>query len=410
VREPGSLPRGAPWWESSEEFTVAAKKGPFMPEAESESIGDPLEPQDSDGELGFDDEGAETLDIQPSERNLLTQPYDVSVRQLTSDVASGRIVLVDIPYQRQYVWDRKKASRLIESLLLNVPIPVCYFAESDEGTWEVVDGLQRTQSIVRFLNGEFRLSGLTVLPELNRKTFSQLPKRDQLRIEGRTIRFVVVTNESHPDIKFDVFERLNTGSVKLTAQELRNSIYRGRFNEELKSLAGDPALRAALGRDRDNRMQDEELVLRFLALRADLAGYKPSFSQFLNEFMRAHRSTSISDDERDLFRETLATVADVLGGDAFRALREGRASSNVNRALFDAVTLAYAFADRSSASMHAGAAREAHARLLNDAAFQLLISGATADRTKVHGRVKAYANALAAAGVPMALPSGLEGD
>ena len=89
----------------------------------------------------------------------MTQPYDYSVDQLVSHVEKGKILLMEVPYQREYVWDDSKASRLIESLLLNVPIPMCYFAENADGSWEVIDGLQRVHSIVRYLDGDFELPG-----------------------------------------------------------------------------------------------------------------------------------------------------------------------------------------------------------------------------------------------------------
>ena len=127
----------------------------------------------------------------------MTQPYDYSVDQLTLHVDKGKILLIEVPYQREYVWDDAKASRLMESLLLNVPIPVCYFAENEDGTWEVIDGLRRVpHSIVRFLNGAFSLRGLSVLTELNGNKFDELPSRDRRRIESRTLRFVVITEES----------------------------------------------------------------------------------------------------------------------------------------------------------------------------------------------------------------------
>ena len=231
-------------------------------------------------DLAEDEDAPEPLDLAAGERKLVTQPYDYSVDQLTSHVEKGKILLIDVPYQREYVWDDAKASRLVESLLLNVPIPVCYFAENEDASWEVIDGLQRLHSIVRFLKNSFPLRGLSVLTELNGRTFADLPSRDQRRIESRTVRFVLITEESHPDIKFDVFERLNTGAVKLTPQELRNCIYRGAFNDGLREIVNDVSFRGALGRAKDPRMRDEEMVLRFLALYSDLPGYKPPLTQF----------------------------------------------------------------------------------------------------------------------------------
>src|SRR5687768_11591208 len=148
---------------------------------------------------------SEPLDLQ-GDRRLVTQPYDYSIQQLVDEIGRGKIRL-DIEYQRKYVWDDGKASRLIESLLLNVPIPVCYFAEDDDFNFEVIDGLQRITSLRRFMQDEFPLNGVTVLSEIQGKTFSELAPRDQRRLANRTIRCVAITADSHPDIKFDVFER-----------------------------------------------------------------------------------------------------------------------------------------------------------------------------------------------------------
>ena len=107
---------------------------------------------------------AEPLDLSAADRKLVTQPYDLSVKGLSRDIESERIRLT-VEYQRKYVWDNGKASRLIESLLLNVPIPVCYFAEDESGAYEVIDGLQRLTTISRFLEDKFSLSGISVLTE-----------------------------------------------------------------------------------------------------------------------------------------------------------------------------------------------------------------------------------------------------
>jgi hypothetical protein len=355
--------------------------------------------EDSDAE-----EAPEVLDISASERKLVTQPYDYSIDQLTSHVEKGKILLIEVPYQREYVWDDSKASRLVESLLLNVPIPVCYFGENDDGTWEVIDGLQRVQSIVRFLKGEFSLRGLSVLAELNGKKFRELPARDQRRIESRTLRFVVITEESHPDIKFDVFERLNTGAVKLLPQELRNCIYRGTFNDKLHELARNERFRSAIGREKDSRMRDEELILRFLALYANFPGYKPPVTQFLNEYMRDNRHDSLPVEVEQTFLNTMQAVAEIFGGHAFRTLQDGKESSNLNRALFDAVSLSFAYVDRNAAKKRAESIIVEHRKLLEDSRFGVLIGRATADRTRMHGRVRMYTSMLRNLGIESSLP------
>jgi hypothetical protein len=350
------------------------------------------------------DEEPEQLDLSAEERRLVTQPYDLAIRQVVADVQSGKILLIEVPYQREYVWDDAKASRLIESLLLNVPIPVCYYAENEDATWDVIDGLQRTHSIVRFVEGDFKLRGLSVLSELNGRGFFELAGRDQRRIETRTIRCVVITEESHPDIKFDVFERLNTGAVKLTPQELRNCIYRGTFNDRLKEIAKHQEFRKALGRERDPRMRDEEMVLRFFALHDDLSGYKPPLSQYLNEYMRINRRSKAKQAAVKVFIDSMRTVHNVLGTTGFRMLRDGDVTQNVNRALFDAVSLSFAFANRKEVVARKKEVVSAHRQLLVDDEFAPLVGRATADRSRMHGRVRMYADSLQSAGVSVNLP------
>jgi len=363
---------------------------------------------DSDSELNGTDveeeEGFEPLDLVAGERKLVTQPYDYSVDQLAYHVHKKKILLIEVEYQREYVWDDAKASRLIESLLLNVPIPVCYFAENEDGSWEVIDGLQRVQSIARFLRNEFSLRALSVLSELNGRTFEELPARDRRRIESRTLRFVVITDESHPDIKFDVFERLNTGAVKLTPQELRNCIYRGKLNDALHRIATDNLFRSILGGGEDSRMRNEELALRFLALHTDLPGYKEPLTQFLNEYMRLNRDQEPDQAAISTFMDVIATVDQVYGATAFKTLKEGKTSRSINRALFDAVTQALAFADRKAVIRLGEEVRAAHVELLEDDRFLRFIARATADRVRMHGRVYSYADKLRQLGISVNLP------
>jgi hypothetical protein len=173
------------------------------------------------------------------DRKVITQPYDLVVESLSDQIKGGTIFLRplnDRPnFQRQYVWTDVLASKLIESILLNVPIPPCYLSQNDEFELDVIDGQQRLYSIYRFLDNQFALTPLEVLKEFGGKRFHELPTKTQRQLKTHTLRCVLITNESHPDIKFDVFERLNTNTVPLNAQELRNCVYRGALN----SMLGD---------------------------------------------------------------------------------------------------------------------------------------------------------------------------
>jgi hypothetical protein len=136
-------------------------------------------------------ERAPLVEIPPADRKLITHPYDFIVKSLKVQIDDTSLVLAD-KFQRRRVWDDAKASRLIESLTLNVPIPVCYFAELENGKYSVIDGQQRLTAIYRFLNNEYALRGLRVRPELNKKRFFELEGTDQRLINSRALRCIVI--------------------------------------------------------------------------------------------------------------------------------------------------------------------------------------------------------------------------
>lgn len=349
-------------------------------------------------------EQEEPLNLAVDDRKLVTQPYDLAVKGLSQDIESDRIKL-KIEYQRKYVWDSGKASRLIESLLLNIPIPVCYFAEDEDGAYEVIDGLQRLTTISRYLDNKFALTGLSVLKELNGKRFDQLEPREMRRLENRTIRCIVITEDSNPDIKFDVFERLNTGAAMLTAQELRNSVYRGPFNDSLKELAKEQGFTALMGGTANTRMDHEELILRFFSLVQGIETYKPPLRQFLNSYMRENRKAVPSEDQMALFRDCCATIVQVMGDTPFRGLNS---RNPVNKAMFDALMVTAAYADLAALRDSAPQVREVLQRLTDDEGFQTAIGRATADRRRMLYRLRFTEDRLRSVGVPVHLPDSLE--
>lgn len=321
---------------------------------------------------------------------------------------SEHLLLPEI--QREYVWDNGRASRLVESLLLNIPIPVLYFAETEDAKWEIFDGHQRVRSVVRYLGNEFRLNGLTVLSELKGKRFHQLPEREQRFLKNRMIRAVVISNDSHPNMKFEIFERLNTGAIILNAQELRNSLYRGSFNRLLHELTGDEDFRQGIGTERPRRrMADEEFILRFFALRAGLKDYRPPLKRFLNNYMRAHQNASDAklDELRKVFEVTTADVSTVLGSGAFRVCdKRGRPlEKQPNRALFDAQMLAFSWATTDDLEPLRPKILEAFAELYDDEGFLDAIRLATGDRVRTLTRIRRAVAALEDAGAEVDAPA-----
>ncbi|MBC7334361.1 MAG: DUF262 domain-containing protein, partial [Actinobacteria bacterium] len=196
------------------------------------------------------------------DRKISTRAWEPSINELYHRFLDGDLILQP-EFQRYYVWDDKKASRLVESALLKVPLPIIYLSEEDDGKLVVIDGQQRLISLFRFFAplsignqqiSQLRLTGLTVITELKRKTFSELPKDLQRHYKNYPLKVIVIEKESHPDVKFEIFERLNTGAVKLNDQELRNCIYRGRYNDLLKRLSQNKDFLFLLGfRETDKR-------------------------------------------------------------------------------------------------------------------------------------------------------------
>ena len=183
-----------------------------------------------DQEIEFEtplEEEVEAIDISAQTRTVYTDGADPEVSSLHGKAKRGKLV-VQPDFQRHFVWDSKKASRLIESALLSIPIPIIYISEEPDNKEYVIDGQQRLTSFFSFLDGkfpdggDFRLTGLNVFKELNGKKYDSLPEKLQDTIQYFKLRTVTFKRDSDPDLKFEIFERLNTGSVQLNDQELRN--------------------------------------------------------------------------------------------------------------------------------------------------------------------------------------------
>ena len=254
----------------------------------------------------------ERLEVDQDDRKIIWQPKDFTIREFVTMHTDGDLNLQP-EYQRNYVMNPKQASRLVESVLMDVPLPVIYLAEEKDNTFSVIDGQQRLTSFISFIRGtvhgtteSFYLRGLKVFPELNRKTFADLPLEQQKKIRATTLHSIVIKKESNEDIKFEIFERLNTGSIKLNEDEIRNTVYRGSFMQLLADL-GESKEFDKLVRKKNfkQRMIYRGMVLRFFALsEKSYLNYKPSIKQFCNKYLRDNRniSTEKQKELRELFK------------------------------------------------------------------------------------------------------------
>ena len=352
-------------------------------------------------------EEEQPIEIPPERRRVYADKSDRSIYELFRKFQRGDLIL-DPEFQRRYVWDNKKASLLIESVLLEVPIPVIYLAEEDNGKFTVIDGQQRLRSFFRFLNNEFKLRGLSVLSELNGKYFKDLDKEKQRKIEDTTLRVIEIRKESHSDVKFEIFERLNVGAVKLNDQELRNCIYRGRYNDLIKELAEDKDFLFLLGlKEPHKRMYDRELVLHFLAFyNQTYLKYKPPMKQFLNREMENNRN--ISEEKikelRRVFKETVSMVKSVFGDKAFRRFIPGDKKDpngrweirKINVGLFEIIMFGFSRYNKNQIIPLSDVIREELLHMMtSDKEFIDSVSGSgTTSTAKVTTRFKKWLDAL----------------
>ena len=222
---------------------------------------------EENNEQDNDFENGEYENLPSTERKILVDKTDPAIRAICEKVDKEKLI-ARADFQRKYVWEHRPIikSRLIESILLEVPIPVIYTAEAKDNKEEVIDGQQRILTFHGYKNNKFPLKGLTILKELNGKYFKDLPEDLQDKFLDRGMTIIKILAESQKDIKFEIFVRLNRGSVRLNEQELRNCIYRGKFNDLLKELVKNADFLRLQGLNESHkRMIDAERILRFFA-------------------------------------------------------------------------------------------------------------------------------------------------
>jgi hypothetical protein len=189
----------------------------------------------------------------------------------------------------------ERQSELIESFLLNVPVPPIYLAEEDYGIYSIIDGKQRITAVTDYLNNAFALKGLQEFPELNGARFRELPRTLQNALRVRPyLRVITLLKQSHPRLKYEVFIRLNRGGIRLNNQEIRNVAFRGPLNDAIYVAGENKLLRSALKIEGDKsaayqQMQDAEFVLRFLTLRDPWSEFSGSLSKSMDDFMLNNR-------------------------------------------------------------------------------------------------------------------------
>jgi Protein of unknown function DUF262 len=302
-------------------------------------------------------------------------------------------------FQRKEVWDKVKASKLLESFLFGYPVPNVLLGRPQNGErMEVIDGQQRIMAISSFLRGTFkdtvfRLTG-DIAPHYLNKSFDDLDEADQRRLRNSVLKAtILVYQDSDPDLKFSVFQRINTGSVVLNQQEIRNCIYGGSFNNLLHNLNAETLWRDFVSKKPDSRMKDEEAILRFFAAFFNREDYEKPMTRFLNNFMRAHQNIDepTSKSWQDIFLGALQIIKDNFSGSNPFTVTDNR---QLNRAAFEAITVAVATLTEKGKTDFSDF-NSKHYLLISDDEFRESVSTGTADTKKYAQRFKNALDKLA---------------
>ena len=285
-----------------------------------------VSPSEVDHDTGLEVEG--TDDLATIERPF--DPRKIKVRTITPvvDLILSRIRHGDIDlspdFQRQAgIWNRERMSRLVESLLLRIPIPVFYVAADDDDRWSVVDGIQRITAIDSFVRGRFTLWRLEYLTQFETCDYDGLPHSMQRRIKETQLVVNVIEPGTPPEVMFNIFHRINTGGLPLNGQEIRNALHPGEVRDYLKNLATTQEFLDATSHSvKPDRMADRECVLRFLAFfdsswneyeDRDLDGYLSQAMRRINEMDDCERASLAR-----TFTKAMRAAHCIFGNDAFR--------------------------------------------------------------------------------------------
>lgn len=249
-------------------------------------------------------------------------PFETLIQRANSNPPK---LILNPEFQRKYKWDKdgnERSSKFIESCLMRIPLPACYFAENDNGYHDVIDGVQRITTIKKFFNDEFKLEGMTVFRELEGKLFSELGDYKN-ELESTTIRCVILRKENPKELVKEIFARLNQGAVQLSDQEIRHAIYPGNLDSLLIELGGHHFINAfgkgkSGTKEKDSREQ-EEMILRFFAMQNDLGDYENKLSKYLDKYIETNQNpdeATINQLKKD-FTETLEKCLFVFNNNPF---------------------------------------------------------------------------------------------
>ena len=366
----------------------------------------------NDGKSDEDEDGIEKERLEQGGR--IIDPYDpelirirptnIVVEQIISRIRFNEIDLAPDFQRQKGIWTPTNKSRLIESLLLRIPIPVFYVAADASEVWSVVDGVQRLSTIDDYVNDRFKLTGIQYLHKFEGACHSDLPRPMQRRISETQLIVNVIEPGTPEDVKIDVFRRINTLGSPLSAQEIRHALHPDPVRTLLKVLANSPEfLRATHNSVNPKRMRDREFVLRFLAFHiGDPEGYAhKSLDGFLGTAME--RINQMDDPNRQAlsseFSRSMQAAHRIFGEFAFRKrYKHADRKRPVNTALFETWGVHLARCSSGQIEELIKRKRQVVSRSINltkiDSEFEDAVSTSTAAPRRVQKRFIAVGNLI----------------
>ena len=318
-----------------------------------------------------------------------------TVHEVLRRIREDRYVM-NPDFQRDFIWDDEKQSKLVESVIMRIPLPVLYLAEDDEGRMIVVDGLQRLSTFKRFFDNELKLK-LKDRPELDGKRFQDLSPKLQNRIEDCNLILYIIDSQVPERARLDIFERVN-GGVALTRQQMRNCLFMGDATRFLRDEARTELFLDATGRSLNARtMRDREFVNRFCAFQIlDVKEYKGDMDEFLAMALKRMNSDSGAlASLSNQFRTTLSNNLHLFGKHAFRKhTRVQDWRSVLNASLWDVMSTGLSRHTEPVVKYHADSLRDAFLRLMEDEQFIDAITCGPNDPKKVGRRFAAVSAML----------------
>ncbi len=348
-------------------------------------------------------------DVEPEDtsgEDKIIEPFNpafirVDTRPMTIDLLLSRIEHKELDLQPSFqrkggIWNEKTQSRLIESILIRIPLPAFYIDATNDDKWLVVDGLQRLTALKHFMiDKTLKLNDTEFLIDLVGKTHDELPRQMQRRIMETVVTVYLIEKGTPSEVKFNIFKRINTGGLPLSAQEIRHALNQGKATEILERLASCKEFQKAVDKSiRDDRMADRECVLRFFAFTIiPYKNYKSKeFDSFLNDCMGI--MNKMTDEQLNgmekRFKRAMVAACEIFGKDAFRKrYKVGAPRYPINKALFEAWSVNL----RSLSDIQINSLKtrkeqliEKFINLMQDRVFDASVSQGTGDIKKVNYR------------------------